>query len=179
MAKFEKLLEILSKLFSKKVVETTPVETKLEEKEVVMKFNRLETPFKLSKTGSQRLSQCCEEIQSVVKEVLFYRDVSVLCGYRSNEEQNDMFKKETSKAKAGQSAHNYNPSFAIDIVPYPIPMKNNEWDSDAEDWNNLYEIMMFVAEEKGIDLTWGGNWKSLVDKPHYEITNWKEKVQNG
>lgn len=173
------LFEEFKKLFSQKKTKQEEKVEIPEAKEEVMKFKRLDTPFKLSKTGAKRLSQCCEDIQNVVNEVLYYRDVSVLCGYRSNEEQNDMYKKGTSKAKAGQSAHNFNPSLAIDIVPYPIPMKGNEWDSDAKDWNELNELIMYIAQDKDVKLSWGGNWKSLVDKPHYEIENWKDLVKNG
>jgi hypothetical protein len=29
--------------------------------------------------------------------------------------------------------------------------------------------MQIAAEELDIPIQWGGNWKSIVDKPHYEL----------
>lgn len=146
-----------------------------EEESIMSKYERLDKPYRLSKSGEERLNQCCKDIQTVIREVLYYRDISILCGYRSNEEQEMMYKQKTSKARAGQSAHNYKPSLAIDVVPYPIPKKNDAWDSDSEEWQKLCDLIMDIAKDKGIELEWGGNWKSLVDKPHYEIKDWKNK----
>lgn len=187
----KKILEFLFKLFQKSftendnniiVQEIEQVNTEticVQEEKVNNKmgnFNRLSSPKVLSKTGVTRLSQCCKEIQDIINEVLWYRDISITCGYRSNEEQEEMCKKGTSKAHAGQSAHNFKPSLAIDIVPYPIPMKNNEWDNDSKEWEELADLMFDIAKSKGVSLEWGGNWKSLRDCPHYEIKNWKNLV---
>ncbi len=150
------------------------------ESEVEMKkigcYERLSEPCMLSPAGADRLKQCCKELQTIINEVLNYRDITILCGYRSNEEQEAMCKKKTSKAHAGQSAHNYKPSFAIDVVPYPIPMKNGEWDSNSEEWDKLHDLIVGIAKENNIELTWGGDWKTIVDKPHYELKNWKERI---
>lgn len=181
MNSFIKFLLSLFENKKNKVVETKPVAKLIdEEKEEVIdnmsKYERLNKPYKLSKSGEDRLKQCCPEIQSVIKEVLYYRDITILCCYRSKEDQEKMFMQGTSKAHAGQSAHNYLPSLAIDVIPYPIPMKDGEWDSNASDWKDLSDLIFDIAKTKGVDLTWGGNWKKLVDKPHYEITDWKNKV---
>ena len=181
MNSFIKFLLSLFENKKKNVVETKIVaKPATEEKDGVIdnmsKYERLDKPYKLSKSGEDRLKQCCSEIQSVIKEVLYYRDITILCGYRSKEEQEKMFMQGASKAHAGQSAHNYQPSLAIDVVPYPIPMKDGKWDNDASDWKDLSNLIFDIAKSKNIDLTWGGNWKKLVDKPHYEITDWKNKV---
>lgn len=33
----------------------------------------------------------------------------------------------------------------------------------------LAAVMKAVAKERGIPLVWGGDWKTLVDGPHYEL----------
>ncbi len=62
-----------------------------------------------------------------------------------------------TNAKGGSSYHNY--GLAIDLVE----MKGNtvNWDFD-------YKLLEPIAARYGI--AWGGNFKSIVDKPHFEIT---------
>jgi peptidoglycan L-alanyl-D-glutamate endopeptidase CwlK len=33
--------------------------------------------------------------------------------------------------------------------------------------------MFQAAEEKGVDIDWGGHWKSFPDGPHYQLS-WKK-----
>lgn len=40
------------------------------------------------------------------------------------------------------------------------------------DWplyHQLAAVMKQAAKEKGVPLTWGGDWKSFKDGPHYEV----------
>jgi peptidoglycan L-alanyl-D-glutamate endopeptidase CwlK len=52
---------------------------------------------------------------------------------------------------------------AVDIVPLPV------------DWNNpkpfglVAEAMKKAADELGVKITWGGDFKTFVDLPHYQI----------
>lgn len=137
------------------------------------KFIRKEIPYKLSKTGKDRLSQLHPDLQEIILEYLYYKDLSIICSYRGKEEQELAFTKGNSKARFGQSPHNFNPARAVDIVPYPIPMKGTNWDNDSEEWNEQAELFMKIANEKNIEITWGGNFTKLVDKPHFELKNWK------
>lgn len=52
---------------------------------------------------------------------------------------------------------------AVDIAPYPIDYK------DLNRFKKLSEHIKKKANQLGIPITWGGDWKSLVDMPHYEI----------
>jgi len=66
-----------------------------------------------------------------------------------------------TKAMPGDSAHNYAAAFDICFIgtnPYP--------DDDA-----LWEAVGVVGERVG--LVWGGRWKTLVDRPHFERPDWK------
>ncbi len=51
---------------------------------------------------------------------------------------------------------------AYDIVP--VVSGKAEWDN-----NRLWQIA--GEEGKKLGLTWGGDWKSIVDKPHFEYTS--------
>lgn len=62
-----------------------------------------------------------------------------------------------TNAKGGQSYHNY--GLAIDVVP----MVDNK-----PQWNYDYSRLQPIAARFGI--VWGGTFKSIVDKPHFEIS---------
>ncbi len=93
---------------------------------------------------------------------------AVLDSQRGRQAQEKAFALGHSRAHFGQSAHNWSPAVALDVVPYPI------------DWNNLTRfkaLSAFVlakAAKLGVPITWGGSWKSLKDMPHYELTPWRD-----
>lgn len=109
-----------------------------------------------------KLNTCHPLLQKLFHEVIKHRDCSILCGHRGKEEQEKAFTDGFSNSHWGQSNHNYVPSLAVDVVPYPI------------DWNNInrfYEFAGFVqgiALMKGIPIQWGGRFQKF-DGPHYEL----------
>lgn len=91
-------------------------------------------------------------------------DITVICGFRSNEEQQEAYENGNSRAKAGESKHNIFPSKAIDIAPYPI-----DWDN-IEAFKKLGEHIKIRAIQSAIDIEWGGDWKSFKgDYGHFEL----------
>lgn len=90
----------------------------------------------------------------------------VLDARRGRVEQEEAFKKKRSKAHFGQSPHNYTPAIALDIVPLPLDWK------DLGSFKKLATYFIKVAAELKIPISWGGNWKSFKDYPHYELTPW-------
>jgi len=100
-------------------------------------------------------------------------DCSILQGWRSNEEQEELFKAGRSKLRAKQSKHNYHPSFAVDVAPYPVDWENKE---------RFYHFAGYVkgvADTIGIKIRWGGDWnnnnsfddQTFDDLPHFELIN--------
>lgn len=84
--------------------------------------------------------------------------------FRGIEEQNRLYEqgrslpgKIVTNAKGGSSFHNY--GLAIDLAV----LKN-----ERIDWS--YPLCNFrpLAKQHGIE--WGGDWKSLKDKPHFQMT---------
>lgn len=96
------------------------------------------------------------------------------CTYRSNEEQTALYnqgrinkKRKVTNAKAGQSPHNYKPSFAFDIAFISLEKKL--------DWNpRLFFDFNKIIKEIEPQIEWGGSWVSFKDNPHFELKNWKE-----
>ena len=52
---------------------------------------------------------------------------------------------------------------AVDLAPYPV-----DW-NDITKFEAIKEAMFKAAEEMEVTLTWGGDWKSLKDYPHFEL----------
>ena len=88
---------------------------------------------------------------------------AILDSQRGKQAQEKAFALGHSRAHFGQSAHNWSPAVALDVVPYPI------------DWNNLARfkaLSAFVlakAKKLGVPIVWGGSWPKLRDMPHYEL----------
>lgn len=110
------------------------------------------------------LKEICEEFKEQCAEAGI--DVLVYCTWRGEEEQNKAFAEGKSKLKYPKSKHNCvdsegNPaSRAFDCVP----TKGNLllW-SDAQKYAKMGEI------GRGLGLRWGGEFRGLVDKPHFEM----------
>ena len=123
-----------------------------------------------SKKSLEILSTCELPLQVLMRlAIQSGQDFSIICGHRGEEEQNEAYKLGHSKLKYPKSKHNTSPSQAVDIAPYPIDWSNKvrfltlskhikaTWDSMSE------------LEKGGWELTWGGDWKSFPDLPHWEL----------
>lgn len=129
--------------------------------------------LKFSLKSKNNLATCHEDLQKIFNEVIKNYDCSILQGWRSNEEQEELFKQNKTKLRAKQSKHNYHPSLAVDVAPYPI------------DWNNKDRFYHFagyvkgIADNMGIEIRWGGDWnnnnsfddQTFDDLPHFELIN--------
>jgi peptidoglycan LD-endopeptidase CwlK len=142
-----------------------------------------------SKESLDILATCNPILQNLFKEVIKHFDCKVLYGYRTPQEQLELFKKGRSLVNGAwvvtnqklvvtdkdgtikKSNHNFNPSIAVDVVPYPV------------DWKNTKRFYYFAGFVKGIAATMnykivsGGDWdndtdlddQKLYDLPHFEI----------
>ena len=143
---------------------------------------------KFSKASSAKLETCHEDLQKVMHEAIKYIDFRIEYGHRTPAEQLELFKKgrkyhngkwvkvgKTVTDKDGtykKSKHNYFPSLAIDIIPYPFKGWNN-----LDQFHDLQEVVMREAKKLGINLVWGADWDgdgdirehTLQDYPHYEV----------
>lgn len=98
----------------------------------------------------------------------------IMQGLRTFQHQQDLYNQGRSakgsivtNSQAGQSYHNY--GLAIDLCE--LDGANNE----KVDWNFDMGKLVDIAAKYGI--AWGGNFRSLKDKPHFELTfgkSWRE-----
>lgn len=118
-----------------------------------------------------------ELIKAYEKAVIKYNELYpndpkpfITCTFRSNEEQTILFNKrpKVTNAKAGQSPHNHNPSFAFDIGFIGLNKKVV--------WTAKYFKMFADCIESDV-VSWGGNFKGLVDMPHFELKDWRSYLK--
>lgn len=98
-------------------------------------------------------------------------DIRITQGLRTIEEQNALYAQGrtvpgpiVTNARGGQSYHNF--SLAIDFVLIKggYDMK---YDGDSDGIADWVEV---VSEAKVLGFSWGGDWKSFKDYPHFEMT---------
>lgn len=128
--------------------------------------------YKFSKRSLDNLYNVDARLVKICNELIKRIDFTVIEGHRSLERQMELYKKGASQidgvTKKGK--HNYLPSLAIDIIPYK--KGHNPFDGSKESdkmFKELAKEFKAVAKELDIKVTWGGDWKSLVDKPHFQL----------
>lgn len=125
--------------------------------------------FKFSKISAARLATCDAQIQLVMNAVIKEKDCTIICGARTQEEQQKAFAQGFSKLDGvikiskHQIGEARSKSLAVDVLPCPI-----DW-NDAKGHKEFAAFVLKKADELGVKLTWGGNWKKFKDRPHFEL----------
>lgn len=96
-------------------------------------------------------------------------------GIRTNKEQDELYAqgrtipgKKVTNVKGGDSYHNY--GLAVDIVLI-IDGKVASWDTKADwDQDGQADWMEVVLIFKKHGWTWGGDWRTFKDMPHFQKT---------
>lgn len=122
----------------------------------------------LGKESALKLATCHSDLRRLINAAsegidqgdLAYagvRDMTVLCGYRGKNAQDEAVKNGNSKKPWPTSPHNMVPANAVDVAPYPI-----DW-NDTRSFDVLHAYIAGIAHNMGIDLHDIG-W----DRPHVE-----------
>lgn len=119
--------------------------------------------FRLSQKSIDRLSGVHPDLVAVVKRALEITEVdfAVLEGVRSRARQEQLFKQKATKTMNSRHLTGH----AVDLGAYV-------GGSIRWDWPLYYQIadaMKAAAAELEIPLTWGGDWKTFPDGPHFEL----------
>lgn len=100
--------------------------------------------------------------------------------YRSPERQDELYEQGRTKpgsivtwVRGGGSYHNQLPALAFDIAFHkPIP--------EGGPWGNTELFYNFASIAKQYDLEWGGDWKSSLDLPHFQVPRYTlEQAREG
>ncbi len=137
--------------------------------------------YSFGNKSNEKLATADEKLQRVAERALSFgvMDFSIIEGHRSVERQKELFDQGKSMidGENKKGKHNFEPSLAIDILPYPAVINNiNVW-SDKQRFCVLAGLMFAAASLEDVKLRWGGDWdgdgnnadSSFHDLPHFEI----------
>lgn len=119
--------------------------------------------FKLGKRSNDNLKGVDEGLQSVIKSSITDSplDFVVTCGLRTLEEQQILFK--LGKSKTMKSKHITGKAVDIAVL---VDGKIN-W--ELKNYKIVASHIKKVAKSMGIPIVWGGDWKTFIDGPHFEV----------
>ncbi len=90
--------------------------------------------------------------------------IKLISGFRTYAEQDALYAKgrttagpKVTNARAGYSNHNFGIAFDVGVF------EGNTYLPDSP----KYKAVGVLGEELGLE--WGGNWKTIVDQPHYQL----------
>jgi len=119
-----------------------------------------------------RLLTCDSRLIAVCSELIKHFDFSVICGHRSDAEQDRLYAQGRTAPgpivtykRGGESIHNTTPSRAIDLAPYRHRVI---WDDEGL-FHEMAGALLYIAADRGVDLEWGGHWRNFKDMPHFQV----------
>ena len=118
-----------------------------------------------------KLRTCDPLLVNLFLTVVAEFDCTILCGRRSQLEQDEAYHRGLSKLLFPHSRHNKTPSEAVDVVPYPI-----DW-NDKERFYYFAGFVKGMAAERKTPIRWGGDWdndtdlkdQTFLDLCHFEL----------
>lgn len=133
----------------------------------------------LGASSHAKLSTCHPDLQRLILAVSERVNFTVLCGHRTEAEQNEAVATGNSKTPWPKSRHNTLPSEAVDVWPW-TPEGKLDW-KDIPSGARLMGYIQAVADQLGIKvrfgIDWDGDWRSagfdpsekFYDGPHVEL----------
>ena len=119
--------------------------------------------YRLSKRSTDSLKGVHPLLSAVVVYALSISEVdfSVVDGLRTIAEQQSYVKSGASKTMDSYHLTGH----AVDIYPWV----NGKTSHNESDYLKVRDAMIQSAKQLGVDIQWGGNWKTFVDRPHWQI----------
>ena len=119
--------------------------------------------FKLGPRSLLNLRGVHPDMVRVVKRAISISDIdfTVIEGLRSPARQKELFAKGATKTMRSRHIH----GFAVDIAPYVGGSIRWDWPL----FDKIEVAMKKAAKLENVPLTWGGDWKSFKDGPHWEL----------
>ncbi|MGK0602139.1 M15 family metallopeptidase [Yokenella regensburgei] len=123
--------------------------------------------FTLSERSLKNLQGVHPDLVAICKKALDLTliDFGITEGLRSLDKQKEMVR--TGKSQTMKSRHLT--GHAVDVFAYPTPA--GSW--DFADYELISNAFKQAAKSLGHSIEWGGDWKSLKDGPHFQLT-WSE-----
>jgi len=130
--------------------------------------------YKFSKRSLSAIKELHPKLQAVVNEAIKTVDFTVLDARRGKIEQERAYRAGNSKARFGESAHNYSPAIAFDFVTYPLT-----W--NEEKYKPIAKAILAAAKKLNVPIRWGADWdmdgkwsdEKFLDWGHFELHPWR------
>lgn len=129
--------------------------------------------------SAKRLLQAEPGLQRILLEARKQATFIILDAQRGRATQERAFRLGHSKVHFGDSAHNWNPSVAVDLAPW-ARQQDVDWDQKQK-WVHLFQtIIMPITERMKLPCRWlgdpnrDGNIADGWDFPHLERHPWRE-----
>lgn len=129
-----------------------------------------------SKRSKSVLNELHPFLQKVALAAILEIDFVLLDAQRGRAEQTAAYKGGFSKARFGESAHNYEPGLAFDLCPYPV-----DFDDEVK-FIRIHGVITRNAKRLDVPLRWGADWnrngkytdEGFRDWGHYELDRWQD-----
>jgi len=109
---------------------------------------------RFGKRSKQRLKGVDARLIGVCNELVKIMDVTIIEGVRSDEKQNEYFKKGKSKKDGFINKGMHQLGKAVDLAPYPI-----NW-NDRDRFHYMGGMVRGIAKQLNLNVRWGGDWDS-------------------
>jgi peptidoglycan L-alanyl-D-glutamate endopeptidase CwlK len=121
-------------------------------------------PFALGARSLSRLEGVHPDLVKVVQLAIRKSDLdfTVLEGRRTIDRQRQLFAQKATKTMNSRHLTGH----AVDLAP----VINGDVSWDWPLYNRLAPHVKAAAAELGVDITWGGDWRSFKDGPHWELS---------
>lgn len=142
--------------------------------------------LKVSQRNEKSIARLHPQVRGLIRR--FINDVYIkhqvqlviVQDYRTYAQQDALYAKgrttsgsTVTNAKGGQSNHNF--ALAVDVFPL---WNDGKLHMDAKSDKKNIEILRKISSVgKSIGLEWGGDWKSMVDNPHFQLKTGKTMSQ--
>lgn len=119
--------------------------------------------FQLSERSRERLKGVHPNMVRIVERSMELTDIDFMIteGLRTREQQAKYFKAGRSQTMNSKHLTGH----AVDVAVLVDGVLTWEW----KYYEQLSKYFKQAAKELGIKMTWGGDWKTLRDGPHYQI----------
>lgn len=126
---------------------------------------------KFSQTSLALLEQTHPDLQLIMNTAIKAIDFSILPSTIRTIEEQEAFvkagKSKTMNSRHLKQADGY--SYAVDIWKYPINWTDEKGQTELARYILGVADGLFAAGLLKHKILWGGDWKSFVDMPHFEI----------
>lgn len=131
--------------------------------------------YRYGRSSTERLQSCDPDLILLFNEALADpacpSDITILEGHRGEERQNQMVAEGKSQLRWPRSRHNSFPSMAVDAAPYVGGAISWSWPHYYPLADHIKATWARLKAEGKVHgtLSWGGDWTTLRDGPHWEI----------